>query len=286
MSKRTQQADRPEIYTSVRSSQSSLWGNRDLIWSLSRRDLQARFKSTVLGWAWSLIVPLAQVLIYSLVFSVIFRAKPPEMGNGDQGIFAVWLFAGIITWTLFSASIARGTSSLLGARPLLQKVYFPSYVATFSVVIGICVQSLIEFGILLVILAILLNVGWTWLLLPVLVLALAIFSACVAYLFSLANLYFRDVSQAIPVVLQFGFFLSAIIYPITLVPEEAFGIPVRALIELNPMAQFVEVGRSLLYSLTLPPLDSVLYLLLWLGIAVGSCAFAFKRWGQDVGEMT
>ncbi|MCH9817286.1 MAG: ABC transporter permease [Actinomycetia bacterium] len=284
--KTKQQAAQTRAVTSVRASQYSFWGNRDLLWALGKRDLQARFKNTVLGWAWSLIVPLAQVAIYSLVFSVIFRAKPPEMGNGEPGIFAVWLFCGIIVWTLFAQALGRGTGSLLAARPLLQKVYFPSYVASFSVVVGLAVQSAIEFSLLLAILALLMNVSWTWLLLPVLFLALLVFGACIGYIFALANLYYRDVSQAVPVILQFGFFLSAIIYPLSLVQEEAYGIPVRTLIELNPMTQFIQTARDLLYELTLPSVASVGYLLAWLLLAMGACSFAYRRWGQDVGEMT
>ncbi len=257
------------------------------MWSLAKRDLQARYKSTVLGWAWSLIVPLAQLAIYSLVFSVIFRAVPPDFGNGRVGVFAVWLFTGLIVWGLISNSIGRGTASILGSRTLLQKIYFPSYVATFSVVVGIAVQSIIEFSLLLLVLALFANVGWTWLLLPVLFLGLLVFSACISYCFAIAYVYYRDVGQAVPVILQLTFFLSAIIYPLSLVPEEGpLGLPLQTLIGLNPAAQFIVVGRDLLYGLQLPTAGSVLYLLAWILAAVGACAFCYRKWGQDVSEVT
>jgi ABC-type polysaccharide/polyol phosphate export permease len=264
---RNKNRERPVVRTTVRGSQTTLWGNRDLIWSLAKRDLQARYKSTALGWAWSLIVPLAQLAIYSLVFSVIFRAIPPDFGNGRSGVFAVWLFAGLVVWGLISNSVGRGTASILGARSLLQKIYFPSYVATFAVVIGVAIQSIIEFSLLLVVLAVLFaNVGWTWLLLPFLFLGLLVFSACLSCCFAIANVYFRDVSQAVPVILQFTFFLSAIIYPLVRVPEEGpLGLPLQTLIGLNPVAQFVQVGRDLLYELQIPSLGVVLYLLSQVG---------------------
>lgn len=273
------------VRTRARESHSTLWGNRNLIWSLARRDLQARFKSSSLGWAWALIVPLAQIVIYSLVFGIIFRAVPPDFGNGRDGIFAVWLFVGLVIWGLFANSVGRGTGSILMANPLLQKVYFPSYVPTFAMVIGIAVQSLIELGLVLLLLAFFLNIGWTWLLVPLLFLVLVIFSACVAYLFALSNVFHRDVGQAIPVVLQFTFFLSAIIYPLDRVPEEAYGLPLHTLLMANPMAQFVQIGRDLLYELQLPSLGSVGYVTLWLLAMAGASAFAFRKWGQDVSEI-
>ena len=125
----------------------SIWAYRSLIWNFTQRDLKARYKGTLLGWAWSLVVPLATLLIYTLVFSVIFRAEPPDFGNGEPGIFPVWLFGGLIAWTFLAQSVQLGIPTLLGNGPLLQKVYFPSHVPVLGMMGAILVQTLIELGI-------------------------------------------------------------------------------------------------------------------------------------------
>lgn len=282
----TRTSPRPIVQTTARTSQASLWGNRDLIWSLTQRDLQSRFKATALGWAWSLIVPICQILVYTVVFSVIFRAQPPPLGNGNTGLYAVFLFCGFVPWGLFSGSVTRGTGSVLAARPLLQKVYFPSYVATVGVVTGILVQTLIEFGLLMAVLLALMNVGVSWLMVIPLLLCLYVFSVSLAYILSVANVFSRDVSASLPVVMQLLFFLSGVIFPISLVPTDFHGVNLQALILLNPMAQFIVAFRESLYNLQVPQVGTLLYILAW---TVGMAIFArlvFRRWGQDVSEIS
>ncbi len=68
------------------------WSYRTLIWNFARRDLKTRYRGTFLGWIWSLVLPLATLMVYTVVFSVVFRAQPPPFGNGRTGIYSVWLF--------------------------------------------------------------------------------------------------------------------------------------------------------------------------------------------------
>lgn len=276
----------PKAQETTARPQISLWETRFLLWALAKRDLQARYKNTILGWVWSILIPLGMLGIYWLIFSVIFRAVAPPMGDGEPGNYAVWVLVALVAWNIFANSVSMGLESVLTARPLLQKVYFPSYIATFSVTLGICVQATIEFGLVFVLLAIMGNIGWTWLLVPIIFVVFAIFSACVAYCLAIANTYLRDVGQAVPILVMMLFFLSAIIFPISMVPVYVGSVPLQAIMSLNPLAQFMGVFRDLMYGLQLPSLGTVLNLSLWTLAAIAACALVFRWRGHDVGEMT
>lgn len=270
--------------TITRSARGTLWSYRNLIGNFARRDLKARFRGTVLGWLWSLVQPLATVLIYTVVFSLVFRATPPPLGNGEPGPYAVWLLAGIISYSLFSVGVGQGIAALLGAGTLLQKIYIPSYVPVFGAGLASSIQTLIEFGILAVILIILGNVGFTWLLFPALLVLFFIFVMAVTLILAILNVYLRDLQQITAVAIQLLFFLSPILYPVDLIPEEWNGIPVREIMMLNPLAEFIGAFRNMLYDLTVPALSQWVAMVLWT-IAVSLLAWwVYLRKGQDIGE--
>jgi ABC-type polysaccharide/polyol phosphate export permease len=263
---------------------STLWSQRSLVWNFAQRDLKSRFKGTVLGWTWSLMAPLATLLTYSLVFSVIFRASPPPYGNGSPGSFPIWLFAGLIPWSFFLITINLSMPTLLANGSLLQKVYFPSYTPVIGAAIAILVQTVIELTLLGLVLLLIGNVGPTWLLVPVWLALFAAFVSGTAVALSILNVYYRDLAHLSNVVLGLLFFLTPIIYPVTLVPEQWQGIPLRSIVALNPISEFVESLRNLVYDLVLPsPLR-------WAGLAAWTIAaltlawVVYRRRGLDVGE--
>ena len=262
----------------------TVWEYRALIWNFTSREMKARFKGTAIGWAWSFVGPLATILIYSLVFSVIIRIQPPPFGNGNPGNYAVWLICGLVTWNFISGTILQGMPTLLSNGDLLRKVYFPSFVPVVSMGLAVGIQSLIELGVVMLILVAFLNVSWTWLLVPFWVACVVIFTVSVSYVLAVANVRWRDLAQIMNVLVQIVFFLSPIIYPISLVPEYAGPIPVRLLVQLNPISHYIEVGRELLYELVVPsPLEWGVLVLLS-GLSALLAAWVFRRWGQDVGE--
>ena len=261
-----------------------VWTYRSLIWNFTQRDLKSRFKGTALGWAWSLVVPLATLLIYSFVFSVIFRAVPPDLGNGDPGIYAVWLFGGLIPWTFLSLSVTMSIPTLLDNGPLLQKVYFPSYAPVLGAIGAILVQTLIEsviYGFVLILLG---NVGLSWLVIALWLAIYMVFVAAIAVSLAVINVYYRDVAHLTGVVLQLLFFLTPIIYTIDQVPADWNGIPLQQIVMLNPIAQFVELFRALSYGLEVPPLSAWLGPIAWTAGAFLLAILVFRRWGLDVGE--
>ena len=261
-----------------------VWRQWNLIWNFAQRDLKSKFKGSALGWAWSLFVPMATLAIYTIVFSVVFRAVPPDFGNGNEGIFVVWLFAGLTAWTFFASSINGGMSGLIGTGALLKKIFFPAYAPVLGAVVAVGVQSLIEFGIYLVVLLALANVGVSWLLVPVWAALFAIFSASLSTALSILNVYVRDLAHLVTVGLQLMFYATPIIYTIDIVPESVRGIPLRAIIEWSPVSLFVETLRDLTYGLAVPPPSVWLAILGWTAAAFVFGYVVHRRRGGDLGE--
>lgn len=274
----------PPDLVDARAVRSGLWHNRFLIWNFARRDLKGRFKGTTVGWVWSLLLPLATVLIYSIVFSVFIRIDPPPFGDGEPGTYWIWLLTGMVTWTFMLNATNQGIPSLLANGPLLQKIYIPSYVPCAASTVAIGVQSAIELGIVGAILVIVGNVGWVWLLVPFWAALAFLFTASLTYVLSVLNVFFRDVGQLVAVAMQMIFFATPIIYPLTMIPEQWHGIPIRALLAASPFAQLIEYGRVLLYELRLPSAPQTLMLLGWTALAVLAARWVASRAGQDVSE--
>jgi ABC-type polysaccharide/polyol phosphate export permease len=271
------------VAVSVRSA-APPWAYRGLIWNFAVRDVKSRFKGAVLGWAWSLLVPIFTVLIYALVFSAVFRATPPPFPDGRAGNYVVFLLSGLVVWTGFANTLNTAVGTLLATGPLLQKIYFPSYAPVLGSVLSSLMQTGIELGILLAILVAVSNVSAAWLFVVPWALLFVVFVASVTYVLATFNVYFRDLSYLISVGLQLLFFLTPIIYPITLVPQEWHGLPARAIVAASPLAAFVESFKSLIYLLSVPGPGVWLTLLGWTLGALGLAVLTYHRRGRDIGE--
>jgi ABC-type polysaccharide/polyol phosphate export permease len=273
------------VQNGVRSTR-SFWQEWNLINAFSQRDLKAKFNGTALGWVWSLVVPMATLGIYTLVFGGLLQMEPPGIASRHEGIgiFAVWLFAGLTVWGFFQNSINAGINGLLSSGGILQKVYFPAYAPVLGADLAVGVQSLIEVGLLLAVLAVLTNVSWTWLLVPAFLLLLVVFTGAVAVIVSIWNIYIRDMAQLIGVLLQLMFYATPIIYQSSLVPEDFHGIPLRGLVEAMPLAEFITLFRSLTYDLTPGSLQAWGGCLAWAIVALGGALWVYRRWGSDLGE--
>ncbi|SPT75721.1 ABC-2 type transporter [Arcanobacterium haemolyticum] len=256
----------------------------NLIANFSGRDLKAKFNGTLLGWVWSLVVPLSTLLIYSLVFSVVFRMKPPALGNGEEGIFAIWLFAGLIMWSFFSSSINGGMNALTSSGGLLSKIYFPAYAPVLGSGLAVGVQSLIEVGILLGAFIVVANIGWTWLLAPFVLALFVVFSQALAVTLSILNVFARDLAHLVNVALQLLFYMTPIIYSPDFLPETWNGIPLRAIIEFSPLAEFVTLFRNTVYDLTCGTWQQWLSVFLWTLASYALAAWIVKKHDGDLAE--
>ena len=269
---------------STHARQGSFRAHARLITAFTRRNLHARFTATSLGLVWTLIAPLATVVIYSTVFAVIFRAGAPDMGSGHSGVFAIFFFVGLVTWNLFSQGSSQAMMSIVQMGAMLQKVAIPAYVPVFASVLTTVVEKSLEATVMLVVLAVFGNIGWTWLLYPLAFAATALFACALGYILAVADVHLRDTAHLYSISLQLWFFLTPVMYSISMIPEEWHGLPLRTMLALNPVTQFVVIARDLLYLLQLPSLGSVLYALGCLVVACLAAVLVHRRWGQDVSE--
>ena len=243
-------------------------GTQELAINLTLRELRGRYKRSVLGWSWSLINPLATVLIYSLVFSYFLKIEPPRGHPSGLHSFALFLLCALIPWNLFQNGLNMGLGSLIGNGNLIKKVYFPRELLVASGTASLVVTMLIEMGVLSAILLLFGNMVIPWLPMVLFLIALeAVFVFGIALMLSVFNVYFRDVQHFISILLMMLFYTVPIVYPIRYVPIKAhvFGmeIPLRRIYELNPLVRIVEAFRDVLYDLRFPPLWDLAYVLLW-----------------------
>lgn len=260
-----------------------VWSARELLAFLTLREVKGKYKRTVFGQLWSLANPLAAMLIYTLVFAFIIRVTPDPGSPSGLNVFALWLLCGLLPWTFFSQVVNAGLSSIVENAGLIQKVYFTRIVLPLSLVGSVAFNWLFEMGVLLIALVIFGSFIWPWIPLLILVMILlTIFSAGVALLLSVANVYFRDTQYFTTILLQIWMYLTPIIYPGNLVDDLSHrvgglaGTPITIgeIYRLNPMEHFVAVFRQLLYDNRWPDGGDLLTCALWsvvvavLGVAV------------------
>jgi ABC-type polysaccharide/polyol phosphate export permease len=257
-----------------------------LVWNLAQRDLKSRFKGTILGWLWSLIVPLVALGLYSFVFGVIFRAQVEPLGNGHAPVYALWLFIGLITFTFFSNGLMRGAESLRGLAGVLNRVRVPVFAPVLAGLISVGVQGLVELSLYLAVLSILLNVGWSWLLLPLWAGLFFLFTLGISAVVAVLSVHLEDILQFFAVVLQFLFFATPVMYPLTMIPADLGGdvVDIRDLLGASPLAQFVSMARALLYDLQPGTIQQWLALVVCAAGSLFLGGLAVKYLGADVAE--
>jgi ABC-2 type transport system permease protein len=262
----------------------AVWQYRGLIGNFASREIKGKYKGSLLGSAWSLINPLATLATYSLVFGFILRFPTPVAGNGELTSFPIYLFTALVVWNFFHSVTTSGMASLVGAGPLLRKIHFPPFAPVMGSALAVLNQTAIEFGLLFVVYLIVMNVSWTVLLVPVLLVMLAAFALGLGMLLAILNARFRDVNYIVTVLLGLLFYASPIIYPITLVTELYDEHPWLRIYEYNPITSFVEAFRDVLWHLEFPGWGRMAYLaVLSIGMLVVGWSY-FQRKAADVSE--
>lgn len=218
---------------------SLFWQKRELTAHFIWREFVGRYRGAHLGVLLSFASPLILMVIYTLVFSIVFKGS--FGGEGGKAPFAIALFSGLIFFQLFSDSAGRA-APLLAANPnFITKVVFPLEILPVSIVGSAVLHFLVSFLILLGgILLVTKTLSWTVLLFPILLVPMIMLALGVAWGLSALGLYFRDLSSLVPPILTAMTFLSAIFYPVSAVPERY-----QPLLLLNPMAGYSEMARSL-----------------------------------------
>jgi len=257
---------------------SPLLSRRDLTVNLTLRELRGKYKRSVLGWAWSLLNPLAAVATFAVVFRFFLKVPVPVGDPSDLHVFALFLVCGLLPWNFLANGVTGGMGAVVGNANLVKKVFFPREILVLSSTAAWGVSLAIELGVLAVVLLIAGNLVLPWLPAVVLVLALqAVFVLGIALLLASATVYFRDLEHLVGIALQLWFYATPIIYPPSLVHDELVDQPwLLRLYELNPMVHFVEVYRNLLYDLRAPGFNDVAVLVVSaaVSLAVGAAVFA------------
>lgn len=253
------------------ASATELWGYRGLIGNLAQRELKAKYKRSLLGWAWSLINPAVTLGIYSVVFGTLFDVHPGKAGNGHTESFALFLFAALVVWNFFNAVVNGAMVALLSAGPLLRRVYFPPECPLLGNLLATLTQTGLEVAILVAVLVFVANLSWTVLLTPLLLVLLALFAMGVGFIVSLFNVYYRDVNYLVSITLQLLFYGTPIIYPFSLVQDKA-PHAVALIVAANPLTQFVGASRDIFYLEQVPSTGRII------GLIVASVATFIVGW--------
>lgn len=220
----------------------ALWNDRFLLWQLTLKEVRARYKQSLLGYLWIIANPLAQLIVFTFVFSVIVRFP-----TGDIP-YPIFLYAGLLPWTLFQGSVSTATQTLVENGPLLRKVIFPRQFLPYSVILAKLIDFCISF-LLLIGLMVIYGVvpSWKVVFVPLLLLLQIMFTTGISLVLSACNLLYRDVQYLVNLLLMLWMYLTPIVYPFSLVPERY-----QWLYLLNPMVGIIEGYRSLLFATPFP----------------------------------
>jgi lipopolysaccharide transport system permease protein len=262
----------------------SVYQSRELLWNLTLRELRTKYRRSFLGWAWSMLNPLATVAIYSFVFGTLFNAQAPVGDPSGLTGFGYFLLCGVLPWNFFALVSNLGLGAILGNAGLVRRVAFPREVLVFSNVLHACVQFAIELGLLGIVLLIAGSPFLPWL--PVVLLTsalLAVFASGFALALSVLAVYFRDMMYLWAILLQVWFFATPIVYPPDLLETQA---PqwVQNILQFNPMNRFVEVYRRCLYDAAAPGWRTMLALV---AVSFGSLVLGwaiFRRFVRRLPE--
>lgn len=254
----------------------ALWAYRAFIFSSVKREFQSKYRNSLLGAAWMVINPLAMILVYTVIFSQIMRARLP--GVDSTFAYSIYLCAGVLTWGLFAEIAGRAQNVFLEHANLLKKISFPRLCLPVIVVANAGLNFAIIFGLFTAFLLMSGNFpGWAYLaIIPVLAIQVA-FAIGLGIILGVLNVFFRDVGQFFGVVLQFWFWLTPIVYPITILPEG-----MRSLMDYNPMAGLIGAYQGILVTGQWPNWSSLWPVAL---LTVLLCALGMRLFRKRAGEM-
>ena len=248
-----------------------LKASRSLLKNLVVRDLKHRYVGSVGGFFWSVVYPLALLVVYYFVFAMVFRFRLVVAEYGTDN-FALYTFCGILPWLMFQDTVLRNCTAITENANLVSKTVIPSEVLPIAIMISNLIHHIIGLtilmGALLVFHRIEISNLWVLAYLPVLV----ILAQGLGWLVSSLNVFFRDTSQVLNVLMIFWMWLTPIFYPIGLVPE-----PYRSFYALNPMATLLTGYRNAFLQLAPPSVGHVVILLAWAAIFFLAGALFFRQ---------
>lgn len=223
-----------------------LYEYREMIASLIRKELRGKYKASVLGFLWTFLNPLFQLLIYTVVFSIIMRS-----GIED---FYLYLFIGLVPWNFFSASVIGGASCVVSQENLIKKIYFPRMVLPISCVstafVNMLLTSIITFAFI-----IFSGHGFNFkalLWLPVIAIIEYVFALGVSMIAAAITVFFRDIEYILGILTMAWLYFTPIMYTMEMVPEE-----LRSVFNFNPMTSIIRAYQDILYYKQIPHFNTL-----------------------------
>lgn len=254
----------------------ALWAFRMFILGSVKREFQLKYRNSLFGAAWTIINPLALILVYTVIFSQVMQAKLPGVDNDLA--YSVYLCAGVLTWGLFAEIVGRAQNVFIENANILKKVCFPKVCLSVIVILNSLVNFLIIFSLFLAFLVLSgFWPGWPVLaVIPVLIIEL-IFAIGLGVSVGVLNVFFRDVGQFFGIFLQFWFWFTPLVYPINILPDD-----IKPLIFLNPMYSIVDAYQGIFVSQKWPDWTGLSYPLI-LGVLV--CMLGLRLFRMHSAEM-
>lgn len=254
----------------------ALWAYRAFILGSVKREFQSKYNNSLLGAAWTVINPLAMIVVYTVIFAEVMRAKLP--GVDKTFAYSIYLCAGILTWGLMTEIISRAQNTFIDNANLLKKLSFPRLCLPVIVVVNAGLNFAIIFGLFSAFLLISDNFpGWPFLALIPLLAILVLFAIGLGVTLGVLNVFFRDVGQFFGIFLSFWFWLTPIVYSPSILPEA-----LRPYMAWNPVASLIAAFQDVLVAGQWPRWES-----LWqvATLAVIFCVLSLWLFRRHAGEM-
>ena len=254
----------------------NLWTYRGFILGSVKRDQQTKYRNSLLGAAWTILNPLAMIVVYTVVFAQLMRTKLPGLDSTFG--YSIYLCAGILTWGLFAEIVNRSTTMFLENANLIKKLSFPRMCLPVTVVATAVLNFGIVFGLFTLFLVVSGNFpGWAYLALVPLLAIHVCFAVGIGISLGVLNVFFRDVGQLFAIFVQFWFWLTPIVYPVNALPEV-----VKPWLALNPMAGLMAAYQNVLVFDKWPDWSSLWPICI---LSILLCLLGLRLFRKHAGEM-
>jgi lipopolysaccharide transport system permease protein len=254
----------------------AIWSYRGFILGSVKREFQARYRNSLLGAAWTVLNPLAMIVVYTVIFSQVMRARLP--GIDSQFACSIYLCAGVLTWGLFAEITGRAQNVFIEHANLIKKISFPRICLPVIVVLNAGVNFAIIFGLFLAFLIFSGNFPGIVFAAIVPVLAIQIlFSIGLGMVIGVLNVFFRDVGQFFGVLLQFWFWFTPVVYTASILPQW-----VQGYLRWNPMTPVIGAYQDILVHAISPSWSSLVFPAI---IGLLLCVFGMRLFRKRAGEM-
>ena len=254
----------------------ALWAYRGFILGSVRREFQSRYQNSVLGAAWTVLQPLAMIVVYTVVFSTVMRARLPGVDNTFA--YSIYLCSGVLTWELFAEITRRGQTVFIENANLLKKLSFPRISLPVTVIAGSLVNFAIVFSLFLIFLLLTGNFpGLVFIAFVPVIAVLVLFAIGLGVALGILNVFFRDVGQFFTIALQFWFWLTPVVYPPGILPAR-----LQSWLWINPMTPVVTAMQQVFVRGEWPEWGPLVPVLL---VSLLLCAWGWRLFRRHSGEL-